>query len=96
MTPEAQRIVIAEVCKWERLGEYSYRLPDGRELHVDILNSLEAVHEAEKMLTPEQQWMFCVELRALLDCNKFEMIHATAAQRADAFIRTLSLWDDSK
>lgn len=53
---------------------------------------LNAMHEAEKVLSPEQwlsYWSFLgVKLQDL------SILHATARQRAEAFLRTLSLWKD--
>ena len=64
-----------------RVGE---RIPD-------YLNDLNAMHEAEQVLTKEQQREY---VRALYQLTKsdFENHCATAAQRAEAFLRTLNLW----
>ncbi len=68
----------------------------------DYLNDLNAMHGAENVLTDEQrvayslQWLPCV-----LTINgrtvrpkreEFTLIHATAAQRAEAFLRTIGKW----
>jgi hypothetical protein len=53
----------------------------------DYLNDLNAMHEAEKVLTADQ-WFEYDRLMPLRDPQK---IHATAAQRAEAFIKTLGL-----
>jgi len=121
MSPEAQRIAIDEACGYfhAKRGVDVWYEPEGG--HVvfgdlpDYLNDLNAMHEAEKMLTP-QQW--CGYLGHLATLGGFDrdiqtydkdggftadfvmlfrtMAHATAAQRAEAFIRTLNLWNDSK
>jgi hypothetical protein len=95
MTPEAQRIAIAEACgtmKW------SYALP----IKIiactvpDYLNDLNAMHEAERTCIigkeelEERYWL------ALYDVCKTTRwpFDATAAQRAEAFLRTLNLWRD--
>lgn len=111
MTPEAQRIAIAEKCgiqdpRWTADGLIRNKLrgwvgPDdntGRSVDVpDYLNDLNAMHEAEKTLTPEQDEVYhriladeCSHVRAF----RFA-IHSTAAQRAEAFLRTLNLWTES-
>lgn len=63
---------------------------------------LNAMHEAEWVLIKTERW------EAYSDClmemvirgggyqNAFFYFHATAAQRAEAFLRSLKLWDDSK
>jgi hypothetical protein len=60
----------------------SYYLPD-------YLNDLNAMHEAEKVLDYNQ-------LREMEDSVSFQFavypFHATAPQRAEAFLRTLELW----
>ena len=67
----------------------------------DYLNDLNAMHEAEKVLlvgTPKQiihatnkytNWL--CRILGCLDTALFQFAHATAAQRADAFIATLDL-----
>lgn len=82
----------------------------------DFCNDLNAMHEAEKVLTDERGKDSFV--RHLLDCiwrperkhidppkggwwsitthEAPKLISATAAQRAEAFLRTLNLWDDTK
>jgi hypothetical protein len=61
---------------------------------------LNAMHEAEKLLTDEQWFRYRAELWnitprsfALPDCER-ATIHATARQRAEAFLRTLNLWPE--
>lgn len=113
MTPEAQRIAIAEVCGWKlaeppnsrvwwKNGEWvsnAYDLPD-------YLNDLNAMHEAEKVLGHEHWQAYSDRLRGLMADAYDEMPeprplwmhfpfwHATAAQRAEAFLKTLNLWRD--
>jgi hypothetical protein len=80
----------------------------------DYLSDLNAMHEAEKVLTFEQQIKYATNLYniiAELPENQSEvggldvleplevcsiLLHATATQRAEAFLRTLNLWDDSR
>jgi hypothetical protein len=109
MTPERQRIAIAEACGWtyspyaplelkhqatacwfppKYTGHHEQEVPD-------YLNDLNAMHEAEKVFRTRHTTDF-IEMRNWL----FEICgrnadfawHATAAQRAEAFLRTLNLW----
>jgi hypothetical protein len=88
MTPEQQRIAIAEVCPFVEKygkGELLWRW-QGRLIYFDPLNDLNAMHEAEKVV--KRVWgKYVKQLNAIADpaC-------ATAAQRAEAFLRTLNLW----
>ena len=52
----------------------------------DFCNDLNAMHEAEKRLNSEQWVAYGRELSRL---NVFPMVHATARQRAEAFVKTL-------
>ncbi len=71
----------------------------------DPLSELNAMHEAENFLSDDQWRIFKDELRDAVfrdyernqergEWMRYE--HATAAQRAEAFLRTLSKWDDAK
>lgn len=55
----------------------------------DPLNDLNVMHESEKVLTGEQAWEY-VQLLAV-DGQGW---CATAAQRAEAFLKTLKLWKE--
>ena len=57
----------------------------------DFCNDLNAMHEAEKVLNKEQWVAYGRELSRL---NVFPMVHATAKQRAEAFLRTLGKWEE--
>jgi hypothetical protein len=70
------------------------------------LNDLNAMADAVAYLTPEQVDAFAIELSAIVlenpskawwDLNANEVGHvvnATAAQRAEAFLKTLNLWEE--
>jgi hypothetical protein len=74
----------------------------------DPLTDLNAMHEAEKTLTDEQiarwqrdLWLTCEnDFYALEACAPpivlRRFISATAAQRAEAFLRTIGKWEDDK
>ena len=91
MNPEQQRIAIAEACGWKT----GYRDPEAWHPLPDFLHDLNAMHDAEKVLV-SLQWVFYLR-RLKTICNKSGWpIHATAAQRAEAFLRTIGKWEESK
>ena len=116
MTPEAQRIAIAEACGWKHIDYTAYddgvhgcppyakigepgmeNLP----LLPDYLNDLNAMHEAEKVLTAQQQSIFVTKLCDIAPNHigqdwRWLIVHATAAQRAEAFLRTIGKWEGGK
>jgi hypothetical protein len=101
MTPEAQQIAIAEACGLSdisKIGEQLMHGGTGIFLNVpDYLNDLNAMHEAEKILTHDQADSFTEFLwsqypgHVLFDSYIW---HATAAQRAEAFLRTIGKWEE--
>jgi hypothetical protein len=107
MKPEKQRIAVAEACGWtvSANGWWSHpTLPDNGGAMPDApdyLNDLNAMHEAEKVLTQQQRIEYVRDLgyiwtgrndRALP--NWWFVHDATAAQRARAFLRTIGKWED--
>jgi len=60
----------------------------------DYLNDLNAMHEAEKSLTEEQLELYTYWLSH--SCGLGTYTRATAAQRAEAFLRTLNLWEEER
>jgi hypothetical protein len=90
MNPEQQRIEIAKAC-----GEGHHHL---RNLP-DYLNDLNAMHEAEKVLTEKQRmnysdYTYDIACESQKQTGKWTWISLTAAQRAEAFLRTLNLWEE--
>jgi hypothetical protein len=121
MTPEKQRIAIATACGWTNVAprivqNVKYQ---GDDITVgiwsddgwipDYLNDLNAMNEAEKVLSGEQKEQFIFWLNHLhpsadihfaekkreLRLDVFDLVHTTAAQRAEAFLRTLGLWQET-
>ena len=118
MSPEKQRIAIAEACGWKFTHFEKFR-PEGDSPFVDqisvpmgtsaehlcsiplpdYLNDLNAMHEAEKVLT-DAQWdrYIYVSLASphygSLSTLARAWVSATAAQRAEAFLKTLNLWTE--
>jgi hypothetical protein len=102
MTQEEQRIAIAEACGWKT----GYRDPEAWHPLPDYLNDLNAMHEAEKVLGILERGTYqnilgsaCGGIRED-DGGHFvshrESIHATASQRAEAFLRTIGKWKECK
>lgn len=103
MTPEKQRIAIAEACGWtyepEELPEYPWMDKEGEcyKCPPDYLYDLNAMQEAEKRLRApkgnesdrDAEDMMIEYSERLNYC-----IDATASQRAEAFLRTLNLWEE--
>lgn len=107
MTPEAQRIVIAEACGWilfpgdEKLmsfNQWRHESGDFRPLREppDYLNDLNAMHEAEKVLTAEQAYEYHCRLAGKLSATaEFRYaISAPAPQRAEELLRTIGKWTE--
>ena len=128
MSPEAQRIAIAEACGWQEVLWSDLDLISPREARErkvycrnnaqkrcewlpDYLNDLNAMHEAEKVLTDEQFFDWSKDKHTDMSYNGhlFRLVdnstpgnrpcryHSpTAAQRAEAFLRTVGKWEDDK
>jgi hypothetical protein len=100
MKPEKQRIAIAEACGWT-YGNFNWFL-NGENQDVvscpDYLHDLNAMHEVERQLMQAQPHLRKSYRNALIDASgdsadtfqRYWM--ATAAQRAEAFLKTLNLW----
>lgn len=117
MSPEEQRVAIAEACGWThdsldlplKLGT-KWVNPKGRINHQclfpnfpsevpDYLNDLNAMREAEKVLIamgglPTYQHFLRFNEIKDNDEDWYGEIHASAAQRAEAFLRTINKWID--
>ncbi len=90
MSLEEQRIKIAEYCQRPELEAVLW----------DEKLAYWAMHEAEKVLTTDKQhetyWVLLVHICDPGDESDYNSrwicAHATAAQRAEAFLKTLGLW----
>lgn len=107
MTPEAQRIAIAESVGWrfEKAKNGVMSFPPNKDgwvefhYHVpDYLNDLNAMHEVEKQLMTERLHLRKTYRSLLIDVcadspETFDIYWmSNAAQRAEAYLKTLSLW----
>jgi len=91
MSPEKQRIAIAEACGWTDIpivnGKYGQTdLPD-------YCNDLNAMHGAEKTRTHGELLRMAKQTMELGQCCPYV---ATARQRAEVFLRTIGKWEDSQ
>jgi hypothetical protein len=102
MNKEKQRIAIAEACgKWPDGWPHSFMNQSDRLRHVpDYLNDLNAMHQAEMSRVDMEDGGFIVLFReylhTILGHDGSLAIHATAAQRAEAFLRTIGKWEDDE
>lgn len=87
MTNEQINTAIAKVCGCVHLENPS-----------DYCNDLNAMHEAEKIFCNYSLKLeYADGVAFTCDENlRFNAIHATARQRAEAFLRTLGKWDEGK
>ena len=102
MTPEKQRIKIAEACGWKDVTDWKAAGINGQhptepwtEVIPDYLNDLNAMHEAEKILTAQQRRSYVRYIFNLPVSECESNTFATAAQRAEAFLRTIGKWEVS-
>jgi hypothetical protein len=108
MTDEQINRSVAVACNWQPIfaahpdpwlvgwqtpsGEIASQLPN-------VCNDLNAMHEAEEKLEGDLQKGFVYELRWITESKfwgDFKHCHATARQRAEAFLRTLGKWEETK
>lgn len=108
MSPAKQRIAIAEACGWivpegctnhrtTPTGELIFFNPHTQDDPLpDYLNDLNAMHEAEKVLMQAQDYDYRTETlpKVCGDSSGLIALTATAAQRAEAFLRTIGKWED--
>ncbi len=106
MNPEQQRIAIAEACGYYKDNQYwCVRTGNGVVCTFeppDYLNDLNAMHEAEKKLSlgaVEDFSIYCSWLKKVVQAKEAIpydcwITKATAAQRAEAFLKTLNLWEN--
>lgn len=110
-----QRIKIAEVLGWKVCPQDKWLVIPPNSPHSvqqlntlpDYCNDLNAMHEAERVLKPEQFVAYISALHeVVLGCpnsyddepsiwhsDVFRLCHATAAQRAEAFLRVKGKWE---
>jgi hypothetical protein len=97
MTDEQINAAIAEACGWvpdcdrgicwDQHGAAIITPPN-------YCKDLNAMHEAEKALSPNQWNDYALALNEV--CWHWALIHAPARQRAEAFLRTLGKWEEGQ
>jgi hypothetical protein len=109
MTNKQINQAIAEACGWKAVcgdgnsGFYK-GFDNGAELRPDLpdyCNDLNAMYEAERMLTIPQEKEYFFTLKQIVGdliwyrstCRNYR---ATARQRAEAFLRTLGKWEEGE
>jgi hypothetical protein len=102
MTNEQINIAIAEACGWTDIDRGRGFRPVAKEFNdesksfiPDYCNDLNAMHEAEEVLTRDQIEVFCEQLLPKHH-GIWWGIHTTARQRAEAFLRTIGKWEGAK
>lgn len=92
---------------WDSGPEYWQGLKGKRfQALPDYLSDLNAMHEAEKVLAEDhfKRTDYTWELQKIVlgdnaqevrGAATFQIIHATAAQRAEAFLRTIGKWEEA-
>lgn len=111
MTPEAQRIAIAESDGWAPLskttdGYQEWMTPDLKQVGEfddlpDYLNDRDAIQEAMSSLTDDEKIRFIEHLKDICKAHQnsyrsvWAKITATPAQLCEAYLKTKGLWDES-
>ena len=112
MKPEHQRVAIAEACGWTEIEpctccdgvSRAYEpTPGAHKKHLpDFYNDLNAMHEAENILNADQMVSYDYHLDRVVGNGRqglnieYFLWSATASQRAEAFLRTIGKWEESK
>ena len=96
MTDEQINQRIAEACGWKPAPRGRWKLNERVErFRPDYLNDLNAMHEAEETLMHDDPHGY-----GCYSCDLYEQygntVHLTAAQRAEAFLRTIGKWEETK
>ena len=100
MKRKQQRIAIAGACGWKQIPDGRWKLDGKVELFLpNYLNDLNAMHEAVKSLPQNLKSRYfaclCAVVSGAISLNGYsEATEAIAAQRAEAFLRTLDLWNE--
>ena len=105
MKPEQQRIAIAEACGWTDVKGTKGVHPKARFKGCgyaddwialpDYLNDLNAMHDAETVLILDCEWATYLDRLSVIVAEG-SLVHATAAQRAEAFLKTIGKWEESR
>jgi hypothetical protein len=99
-------IAIAKACGWTEIGQYTqaidgwYGYEPENGLHFQVpnyCNDLNAMHEAERQMRSGDWTRYCQYLAEYGGGTvRFVSVHATAQNRAEAFLRTIGKWEGAK
>ena len=101
MTQGEKCIAIAKACGWEWKRSEQTIVPEWHSPSGEVggfcpnyFNSLDACHEMEKVLSVSggSAFVYVEELKKFCGGCLPDVVRATAAQRAEAFGKTLNLW----
>ena len=87
LSPDEQRIKVAELCGTDKQHIEFDPMRHARKGIPDYLNDLNAMHEAEGLLDEMQNRRYNQLLKGPYEASY--PFHATAAQRAEAFVLTM-------
>lgn len=105
MTDQEINIAIAEACGWTSFycaGHFVCAHPPGENKSTDLPDycaDLNAMHSVEAEMLGHQMIRYQASLNEI--CPKdphvscWDLIHASARQRAEAFMRTIGKWRDA-
>lgn len=96
MNEQEQNEAIVEALgqKYHKPTEAEIKSGSYYQYEPQFTRDLNSMHEVEKILTDHTgywQWLERIQGGPPL---KFSLLHATAAQRAEAFLRTIGKWKD--
>ena len=97
MTYEQINAAIAEACGICHVAKAvpMYKTSQGWVLDCpDYCTDLNAMHEAEKTLTDANMFVMAHHIERLVSAHGQHYFHATARQRAEAFLRALGKWEE--
>jgi len=100
MTPEQQRISIAEACGWTHIVSHSEattgKCPIRKDFRLlpDYLNDLNAMNAAEKLIVGLAAQLQYLHLLSPVH-SEWTLATATASERAEAFLKALGLWKEA-
>lgn len=95
MSDEQINVAIAEACNKVTVDSWGEKYPIP-----DYCNDLNAMHEAERVLTTKGvnawwEYVGYINRRNPTPFGSETAVHATARQRAEAFIRTIGKWEEA-
>jgi len=92
MTDEQINAAIAKACGWKGCPECNEPICEDNFIP-NYCKNLNAMHQAEWSLTDDQLWRMA---RNIERNDEQWYFRATARQRAEAFLRTLGLWEEGE